>query len=118
MIHQQGGLTVFDWEDAGIGPCVFDLMGFIQASSWHFSPLPIQPEEIIAHYRSQLAKAGAYRFNDEEFSVLWDNAIMWTFITGWVGNLAKTPNSLLPMRLATLKEVLLRPLEQAVERQL
>lgn len=118
LIHQQGGLTVFDWENAGIGPCVFDLISFIQASSWHFSPLPISPAEIIAHYRSHLTKAGAYRFSDDEFTVLWDNALMWTFVTGWVGNLAKTPNSLLPMRLSALEEVLSQPLEQAVRRQL
>jgi aminoglycoside phosphotransferase (APT) family kinase protein len=118
LIHQKGGLTVFDWEDAGIGPFLFDLIGFIQGSSWHFSPLPIRPEEIIAHYRNQLAKAGAHRFQDDEFTQLWDHAMMWTFVTGWAGHLARTPNSLLPMRLTALQEVLFKPLEQAIERQL
>lgn len=118
LIHQQGGLTVFDWEDAGIGPFVFDLIGFIQKSAWTFSPLPISPTEIIEHYRSQLAKAGAHQFRDDEFTQLWDHAMMWMFVTGWAGHLARTPNSLLPMRLDALQEVLFKPLEQAVERQL
>lgn len=118
LIHQKGGLTVYDWEDAGIGPAIFDLMGFIQASSWHFSPLPISPEEIINHYRDRLASAGAHTFSDDEFVLLWDHAVMWTFVTSWAGNLAKTPNTLLPMRLEALEEVLFAPLSKAVERQL
>jgi aminoglycoside phosphotransferase (APT) family kinase protein len=117
-IHQQGGLTVFDWEDAGIGPGVMDLLGFIQGSSWTFPPLPLPAEEIIAHYRSQLAQAGAYKYTDDEFQHIWDHTVMWTFVTGWVGHLAKTPNALLPIRLAALEEVLLTPLQQAIERQL
>jgi hypothetical protein len=118
LIHEKGGLTVYDWEDAGIGPAIFDLMGFIQGSSWHFSPLPISSDEIIKHYRERLAAAGAYSFSDDEFTLLWDHALMWTFVNGWVGNLAKTPNTLLPMRLEALQEVLIAPLNQAIERQL
>lgn len=118
LIHQQGGMTVYDWEDAGIGPAVFDLLGFIQGSSWYFSPLPLPAAEIIAHYKSQLANAGAHTYTDDDFNHLWDNAMMWTFVTGWVGHLAKTPNTLLPMRLDALQEVLFTPVNQAVERQL
>ena len=33
LIHPKGGLTIFDWEDAAIGPPVLDLLGFIQAGS-------------------------------------------------------------------------------------
>ena len=118
LIHQQGGMTVYDWEDAGIGPAVLDLLHFIQTSSWQFSILPLPANEIIAHYRSQLARAGTHTYTGDEFDQLWDHALMWSFVTGWVGRLAKTPNSLLPMRLEALQEVLLSPVNQAVERQL
>ncbi|MBN2043757.1 MAG: aminoglycoside phosphotransferase family protein [Anaerolineales bacterium] len=118
LIHQQGGITIYDWEDAGIGPAVLDLLSFIQSSSWQFNQLPLPASEITAHYRNQLAQAGAYRFTDDEFNHLWDHALMWTFITSWLGRLAKTPNSLLPLRLEALQEVLFTPINQAVERQL
>lgn len=117
LIHEKGGITVFDWEDAGIGPAVLDLLGMIQGSAWTYSPLPLPVEEIISHYRDQLARAGAHTFTDQEFTRLWDHAVMWTFVTGWVGHLAKTPNALLPMRLEALQEVLFSPLLAAVERQ-
>jgi hypothetical protein len=118
LIHQQGGITVYDWEDAGIGPAVIDLVNFIQRSTWQFSQLPLPTGEITAHYRVQLAQAGAHRYKDDEFTTLWDHAIMWTFITGWIGRLAKTPNSLLPLRLDALHEVFIDPVSQAVDRQL
>ena len=118
LIHQKGGMTVYDWEDAGIGPAILDLLGFIQGSSWHFNQLPLPADEIITHYREHLAKAGAHNYSDDEFNHLWDYALMWTFVTGWVGHLAKTPNALLPMRLEALQEVLFTPINQAVERQL
>lgn len=118
LIHPTEGLTIFDWEDAAIGPPVLDLLGFIQASSWWFSPLPIPAAEIIEHYRQRLAQFGAHTYTDEEFSLLWDHAVMWTFVSGWVSTLAKTPEALLPMRMNALEEVLFTPLRQAVERRL
>ncbi|MFN2145353.1 MAG: phosphotransferase family protein [Anaerolineales bacterium] len=118
LIHERGGMTVFDWEDAGIGPATLDLLSFLQGSSWQFNQLPLPADEIIAHYRSQLSQAGAHTYTDDEFYHIWDHTLMWTFVTGWVGRLAKIPNSLLPMRLEALQEVLFTPINQAVERQL
>jgi len=111
-------VTVYDWEDAAIGPAVLDLLSFIQSSNWHFSPLPVSSDEIIAHYRSQLTKAGAYTYTNNEFERLWDFAVLWTFAGSWVGTLANTPDSILEMRLPALEEVLFSPLRQALSRQL
>ena len=116
LIEKNCQLTIFDWEDAAIGPAVLDLLGFLQGSSWHFSPLPITADEIIAHYRSQLAKAGAHTYSNREFDLIWDYAVMWTFVGGWVGRLARTPETLLPMRLSALEEVLFSPLRAAFTR--
>jgi hypothetical protein len=117
-IHQKDGLTVFDWEDAAIGPPVLDLLGFIQGSSWWFSPLPIPADEITHHYRQRLSQLGAHTYKEDEFSQLWDHAVMWTFINGWVSTLANTHDALLGMRLGALEEVLFAPLRAAVERRL
>lgn len=118
LIHPNHGLTIFDWEDAAIGPPVLDLLGYIQGSSWWFSPLPIPAAEIIQHYRQRLSQFGAHTYTDEEFSLLWDHAVMWTFVSGWVNTLVKTPEALLPMRMDALEEVLFTPLREAVERRL
>lgn len=118
LIHPKGGVTIYDWADAAIGPAVLDLLGFLQGSSWHFSPLPVPAAEIIDHYRSRLSQAGAHTYSNKEFSLLWDYAVMWTFVGGWASTLAKTPNSLLPMRLDALEEVLFTPLREAAERRL
>jgi hypothetical protein len=117
-IHPNQGLTVFDWEDAAIGPAVFDLLSFIQGSSWHFAPLPLSSDEIISHYLNRLATTGGRTLDQEEFQFQWDCAVMWTFINGWVSRLAKLPDSLLGMRLPALEVSLFQPLQQAAHRQL
>ncbi len=117
-IHPHHGITIFDWEDAAVGPGILDVLSFIQGSSWYFAPLPLSAKEITQHYRSRLAQRGSHTYEDEEFETLWDYAVMWTFVEGWVRNLANIPNSLLQLRLAALEEFLFRPLRQAVERRL
>ena len=117
-IHPNSSLTVYDWEQAAIGPGVLDLLGFIQASTWWFSPLPIPPAEIVAHYRSRLSQAGSYTYKDEEWEGIWDFALLWTFVSGWVDILSKTPDSVLSTRLPALEEVLFKPVRQAAARRL
>lgn len=118
LIHPTGGVIIYDWADAAIGPAVLDLLGFLQGSSWHYSPLPIPAAEIIDHYRLRLSQAGAYSYTKKEFSLLWDHAVLWTFATGWVSTLSKVPDSILPMRLNALEEVLFTPLRKAAARRL
>jgi thiamine kinase-like enzyme len=117
-IHPNSGLTVFDWEDAAIGPAVLDLLSFIQGSTWQFGKLPLPPGEIIAHYRSRLAQTGSHVFKDDDWAQMWDNALMWTFVTGWINILSRVPDALLTTRLAALEAVLFQPLKAAVERRL
>jgi len=116
LIEKNCQLTVFDWEDAAIGPAVLDLLRFLQGSCWHFAPLPIPADEIISHYRSHLAQAGSHTFTEQEFELAWDYSVLWTFVGGWAGRLANTPDSLLPMRLSALEEVLFSPLRAAFSR--
>lgn len=117
-IHPNSGITVFDWEDAAIGPAVLDLLNFIQESSWHFGKLPLPQEELISHYRSRLAHTGGHIFQDDYWAQMWDNALMWTFVTGWINILSRVPDSLLTTRLAALESVLFSPLKAAVQRRL
>jgi len=117
-VHPNGSLTVFDWEQAAIGPSILDLLAFIQSSTWWFAPLPIDPNEIIVHYRQRLAQSGAYTWKDKDWDSAWDYALMWTFVSGWVDLLAKIPESLLSARLPGLENVLFNPMKAAIKRRL
>jgi hypothetical protein len=117
-IHPNSGITVFDWEDAAIGPAVLDLLSFIQGSTWQFGELPLPQGEIIEHYRDRLAQTGSHVFKDDAWAQMWDNALMWTFVTGWVNILSRVPDPLLTTRLAALDSVLFQPLKAAVKRSL
>lgn len=117
-IHPTHGMTVFDWEDAAIGPAILDLLSFIQGSTWHFSPLPLSPEEIITHYLNRLKIVGGRTLPKKAFDAQWDYAVMWTFINGWVRTLANLPEVILNMRLEALQNVLFIPLQAAVRRRL
>jgi hypothetical protein len=117
-IHPTNGLTVFDWEDAAIGPPVLDLLSFIQGSSWHFSPLPISTDEMINHYLNRLKVAGQRTLKKKEFKYQWDCAVIWTFINGWVSRLAQLPDSILSLRLEAMQQAIFQPLHDAVNRQL
>ena len=117
-VHTNGSLTVYDWEQAAIGPGILDLVTFVQASTWWFSPLPIDPKDIITHYRQRLAHAGAHKWKNADWEAAWDYALLWTFATGWVDLLARIPDSLLSTRLELMETVLFTPLKAAVERRL
>ncbi len=117
-IHANSSLTVFDWEQAAIGPGILDLLGFIQGSSWYFAPLPVSATEIMDHYRGRLGLSGAYMFKDAEWDLLWDYAYLWTFVSDWVDILSKTPDALLETRLEGLNEVVIEPMLAAAARRL
>jgi hypothetical protein len=117
-VHQNGSLTVFDWEMTAIGPSILDLLGFIQTSTWWFDPLPIDSQEITEHYRQRLVQSGAHTWKDKDWEVDWDYAIMWTFFSSWVDLLARIPKSILAARLPGLQNVLFNPVKAAIKRQL
>lgn len=117
-VHPNGSLTVFDWEEASIGPGILDLLGFIQGSAWWFTPLPLSPQEIITHYRQRMAQNNTHTWTDEEWEKDWDYALLWTFVSGWVDRLARIPQSLVTTRLKALEQVIFNPVKIAVNKHL
>jgi hypothetical protein len=117
-VHRNGSLTVYDWEMTAIGPGILDLLGFVQASTWWFSPLPIDSQEIIKYYRQRLAQSGTHTWKDKDWKADWDFAILWTFFSSWVDLLARIPKSILAARLMGLQNVLFNPVKEAIKRQL
>lgn len=117
-ISMDGKLTVYDWETTLIGPAIVDLLTFIKTSQWWFDPLPISPDEIITHYRQGLSQAGGYSWNDAEWQLQSDCALMWVFISEWLDLLAAIPDSMLDERLPQILAQWLDPLIEAVDRSL
>ncbi len=115
-IDLQGTLTALDWQQAGIGPGILDLVTFLQASRWWFDPLPIPEEDIIAAYRESLAAANGHRWDAAEWEILWDHGLMWTFVAHWIDLVAAIPESLVETRLVSFEEIWLSPLRKAAER--
>jgi hypothetical protein len=112
-----GRQVVFDWQLAGIGPGILDLVGFVQTTRLLLQP-SMPPDEMIALYRHRQAGYNPPGWSDEHFARLWDHALMWVFMATWLGKLA----TMLPSDYARLHErfydVWIDPVLNAVERRL
>ncbi|MGA9531391.1 MAG: phosphotransferase [Anaerolineales bacterium] len=117
-IGEEGAQTVFDWQLAGIGPGIMDLLVFISKADWWFGPLPIEPQALVESYRQQLAGRGGIEWADSHWQLLWDHALMWRFIQEWLDLLAAVPLPVLATRAEQLDRVWLQPVEDALTRRL
>lgn len=116
QVDAQGRLTVYDWQQIGIGPAVLDLISFIQTSRWWFDPLPVDPEAIMVEYRRNLSEKTGTIWGNQEWQALLDYSRMWIFLVKWVDILANTPGPILNTRNRQLQELWIKPLIDAVER--
>lgn len=112
-----GRQTVYDWQLAGIGPGIMDLLVFVNKSEWWYGPLPISLDELVGRYRDQLDARGI-TWEEETWSVLWDHALMWRFVQEWFDLLAASPLPVLATRAEQLDQVWLQPVEDALGRRL
>lgn len=112
-----GRQSVYDWQLAGIGPGIMDLLVFINKSDWWYGPLPIASEDLVSRYRRQLASRGI-EWEQKTWTLLWDHALMWRFVQEWFDLLAASPLPLLATRAQQLDQVWLQPVEDALARRL
>lgn len=117
-VLQDGQQVVYDWQLASVGPGVMDLLVFMNKSMWWFEPLPLEMEQIIGLYRQGVYEKTGVRWEEGEWEILWDHALMWRFLQEWVDLLAATPESLLEARAEQLDQVWLNPVTDAVHRRL
>lgn len=117
-ILDDGRQVVYDWQMASVGPGPIDLLVFVTKSTWWFDVLPISQEEIVESYREALATTTSIRWEDEEWDLLWDHALMWRFLQEWIDLLAASPDPLLETRAEQLDQVWLDPVVKAVSRRL
>lgn len=109
-VDDQGRLTVYDWQQVGIGPAVLDLVAFIQSSLWWFDPLPVDPQAIIFEYRRSLSEKTGTIWANQEWQALLDHSRMWIFLVNWIDVLASTPAPILETRMQQLENLWIKPL--------
>jgi hypothetical protein len=114
----ENALMVYDWQLAGVGPGIIDLLVFINKSAWWFSELPISIDKIIDHYRQSIAVRVQREWSQDEWDILWDHALMWRFLQEWVDVIAVTPEALLTTQEKLLEQLWLKPVAEAVRRRL
>ena len=110
--------VVYDWQLAGVGPGIMDLLVFITKSEWWFGELPVRRDAIIRQYRRGLRERLGIEWGKEEWDELWDHALMWRFLQEWVDLLAASPSSILETRAEQLDRIWLHPVARAVGRRL
>jgi aminoglycoside phosphotransferase (APT) family kinase protein len=113
-----GRLAAFDWQLAGLGPGVVDLLVLVNNSRWWAGQLPLPPGELVEAYRSEIAAGPGHRWTDEEWQLLWDHAVMWRFMQEWLDLLAVMPAALVEARASLLESVWIRPVMEAIGRRL
>ena len=117
-VLEDGDLVVYDWQLAGVGPGVLDVLTFTTKTAWRIERPAVKPEEIVQLYRSAIRERLGLRWDEPTWARLWDHAGMWRFLQEWLDLLAVTPEPLLETYAAPLERVWLGPIAAAAQRRL
>lgn len=117
-INEDGKQVVYDWQLAAVGPGVMDLLAFVNKSVWWFEVLPIGPDELVQQYQQNIAERSGKVWSEDEWSTLWDHALMWRFVQEWIDLLAMTPEPLIETWVDRLEQVWIEPVRAASDRRL
>jgi hypothetical protein len=121
-LQDEDEAVVFDWQLAGVGPGVLDLVTFVNACRWERAgaqaELPISPETLLELYRAEISTRVGVSWSEAEWAALLDHALMWCFaqdLLSWVANL---PPQDFPRYEARFRDIWLRPVLDAANRRL
>jgi hypothetical protein len=126
----EGDMVVLDWQLAGLGPGVLDLLVLVMTSQWELPPwtppdaagvppdLALPPTKIISRYRREIARLLGLRWTDAAWSELWDHALLWRFLQEMLPWAASAPQSEFLAREELFGDVWLRPALAAADRRL
>ncbi len=112
-----GRQIVFDWQLAGIGPAILDVVACVQSTRMMLQPA-MPYDAMIKLYREKLVELTDPGWSDEHFAYLWDHALMWLFTATWLGRLATMPHEQYTHIQTAFETVWLTHLFEAVEKHL
>ena len=112
-----GRQVVFDWQRAGIGAAILDLVNFVATTDMMLQP-DLPRAEAIALYRAEMARRVAPDWDDARFDLLWDHALLWHFLTHWLGRLAASSIEDYDLLPPGFERVWLHPAIAALERRM
>jgi aminoglycoside phosphotransferase (APT) family kinase protein len=112
-----GRQMVFDWQRAGIGPAILDLVGFVQSTRMGLEP-PMSVGDMTGLYRATHKQAFGRDWGDAQFESLWDHALIWLFMVNWLGRLATMPGDDYERIRERFTAVWLEPVFAAVDRRI
>jgi hypothetical protein len=115
---ETGDMVVLDWQLAGLGPGVLDLVVMIMTSEWSAGELPVPAEKLVGRYRREIARLLGLRWSDAEWSELWDHALLWRFMQEMLTWVVSVPHDEFQARAGQFEEVWLRPALDAAGRRL
>jgi hypothetical protein len=120
-----GDLVVLDWQLAGLGPGVLDLVVFLTTSQWTshstsaaLPELPLTPAKLISRYRREIARLLGLRWSDAQWAELWDHALLWRFLQEMLPWLASVSHPEFLAREQLFADVWLNPVLAAADRRL
>jgi hypothetical protein len=117
-LQKRDQLAAYDWQQAGIGPGILDMVAMIQNSLWWFGKLPLPAAHLLSRYRAEIQKLNGYSWSEEQWSDLWDLGLLWVFLKDWLVLLTNIPGPVLNMRIHQIKTVWFEPVRLAMERQI
>lgn len=112
-----GPQMVFDWQLAGVAPGILDYVGFVQATRMYLKP-PLSVEDLTRFYREKAAATMHISLDDAQFALLWDHALLWLFLTRWLGRLVTMPQDTYNGMHDRFADVWLQPLLAVAARRL
>ncbi len=111
IVYPESTIFALDWQNSAIGPGILDLVTFVQESLWWFNPLPCPAPTLIARYRKHLQDQRGLSWSDSDWILLWDHALLWTFLVDWLEPLSNASNSTLSPHYKDLQRVWLTPVQ-------
>ncbi|MCS6909360.1 MAG: aminoglycoside phosphotransferase family protein [Anaerolineales bacterium] len=119
---QEDETIVFNWQLAGVGPGVLDLVTFVNACCWKQAEAqakpPLPPEALLELYRAEIRTRVGVAWSDDEWAELLDHALMWRFIQDMLSWVANLPPDDFPHYEARFRDIWLRPVLDAANRRL
>jgi hypothetical protein len=122
---EDADMVVLDWQLAGLGPGVLDLLVLLMTSQWESQrgaaappELPLPQSKLTARYRREIARLLGLRWSDAEWSELWDHALLWRFLQEMLPWLASVSHTEFLAREQLFADVWLRPVLAAADRRL